>query len=90
MHVELFEISERFRGPPRSGNGGYVCGRMARHLQGTVSVRLKAPPPLNTELRLESGDTEARLLQGAWQAPLCLLRTDASSRGPGLCGSKCR
>lgn len=63
MTVELFEISERFRGPPRSGNGGYVCGRIAKHLQGTVAVRLKAPPPLNAELRLESTDEEARLFQ---------------------------
>jgi hypothetical protein len=61
MYVERFEIAERFRGPPRSGNGGYTCGRIARHLQGTVAARLKAPPPLNTELRLESTDDEARL-----------------------------
>ena len=64
MSVESFEIAERFRGPPRSGNGGYVCGRIAKHLQGTVAVRLKAPPPLNTGLLLESTDTEARLLRG--------------------------
>ena len=62
MQVEMFEIAGRFCGPPRSGNGGYVCGRIARHLQGTVTVRLKAPPPLNAELRLESSDDEARLL----------------------------
>lgn len=61
MHVEWFTIADRFRGPPRSGNGGYTCGRIARHLQDTVAVRLRAPPPLNTELRLESTDEEARL-----------------------------
>jgi hypothetical protein len=61
MHTEYFEVSERFRGPPRSGNGGYVCGRIARHLRGTVSARLKAPPPLDTQLRLESSADEARL-----------------------------
>jgi hypothetical protein len=65
MHIESFEIAERFCGPPRSGNGGYVCGRIAGHLQGTVAVRLKAPPPLKTELRLESTDREARLFHGA-------------------------
>lgn len=64
MNVELFEISGRFCGPPRSGNGGYVCGRIAKHLYGTVAVRLKAPPPLNAELRLESTDEEARLFHG--------------------------
>ena len=65
MHVEQFEIEHRFRGPPRSGNGGYTCGRLAGHLQGTVAVRLKAPPPLNAELRLESTEDEARLFHEA-------------------------
>ncbi len=63
MHVEYFEIPERFRGPPRSGNGGYTCGRIARHLGSTVAVRLKAAPPLHIELRLESGDDEAHLFR---------------------------
>lgn len=61
MHVEGLEIAGRFCGPPRSGNGGYVCGRVARRLPGPVAVRLKAPPPLLTALRLESTDSEARL-----------------------------
>jgi hypothetical protein len=65
MHTEHFEISERFCGPPRSGNGGYVCGRIARHLHGAVTVRLKAPPPLGTKLRLESSADEARLFHDA-------------------------
>lgn len=64
MHIELFEIADRFRGPPRSGNGGYVCGRIAKHLTGTVATRLKAPPPLGIELRLESSLEHARLLNG--------------------------
>ena len=62
--AEHFEISERFRGPPRSGNGGYTCGRLARHLKGTVAVRLRAAPPLGAELRIEATDDEARLFQG--------------------------
>ena len=65
MPIEHFEIAGRFRGPPRSGNGGYTCGRIARHLQGTVAVRLKLPPPVGTGLRLEYTDDEARLFHGA-------------------------
>jgi hypothetical protein len=65
MHIERFEIDKQFHGPPRSGNGGYTCGCIARHLQGTVAVRLKAPPPLKTELRLETHEHEARLFDGA-------------------------
>lgn len=61
MHTELFRIAQRFCGPPRSGNGGYVAGRIARHLGGSVAVRLKAPPPLDTELRLETLAEQSRL-----------------------------
>lgn len=62
--IERFTIDERFCGPPRSGNGGYVCGRVARALGGSVSVRLKAPPPIGTELRIEVAGEGARLLDG--------------------------
>lgn len=64
MHIEHVEIAERFRGPPKSGNGGYTCGLIVRRLQGPVAVRLKGPPPLETKLRLESTDEEARLYDG--------------------------
>jgi hypothetical protein len=63
--VHTLVVAERFRGPPHSGNGGYVCGRVAACLPGTVAVRLKAPPPLETELRIEADATQARLLHGA-------------------------
>jgi hypothetical protein len=61
MHIEAVRINRRFQGPPRSGNGGYTCGLTARGLQGTTAVRLKAPPPLETELRLESDAQQAQL-----------------------------
>lgn len=64
MHTETFAIPSKFRGPPNSGNGGYVCGRIAQHLRGPVSVRLKAPPPLDTALRLDTDATSARLFHG--------------------------
>jgi hypothetical protein len=62
MNTEYLEIPKRFCGPPNSGNGGYVCGLLARHLPGTAVVRLKAPPPLNTPLRLEWTNDSAQLL----------------------------
>lgn len=61
MHIDRFEIAQRFCGPPRSGNGGYVCGLMAKRLNGAVTARLKAPPPLCTALRLESSEEQAVL-----------------------------
>jgi hypothetical protein len=43
----LIRIDRRFRGPPDSGNGGYVCGCLARLADETVRVRLHRPPPLD-------------------------------------------
>lgn len=57
-------IDARFCGPPRSGNGGYVCGLVATRLGGPVAVRLKAPPPIARPLRIEAGERGARLLDG--------------------------
>ena len=44
MNKEYLEIPERFCDPPNSGNGGYVCGLLAKHSTGPVAVRLKVPP----------------------------------------------
>jgi hypothetical protein len=57
-------IPRRFNGPPRSGNGGYVCGRLAGYVAGPARVRLRAPPPLERELTVEATGDEARLLDG--------------------------
>lgn len=75
MKSEYFSIDARFCGPPRSANGGYVCGlmagrlasRLAGHLAGggAVTVRLKAPPPLAERMRLDYSDTGAKLTHGA-------------------------
>ena len=43
-------IDKRFCGPPNSGNGGYVCGRLAQLIPGAAEVTLRAPPPLDTPL----------------------------------------
>jgi len=67
-------IAKRFCGPPTSANGGYFAGMVAAlaprapHASQslptqTVSVRLKAPPPLDTELAvvaLADGGIEVR------------------------------
>ena len=48
-------ISSRFCGPPGSGNGGYVCGRIAAYVDGPVTVTLRRPPPLATPMAVERG-----------------------------------
>jgi len=58
-------IASRYCGPPRSGNGGYVAGALAGHLPpGAAAVRLKLPPPLEKELRVEATREIARLFDG--------------------------
>ncbi|HIM03432.1 MAG TPA: hypothetical protein EYG46_20830 [Myxococcales bacterium] len=38
-------IGKRFQGPPESGNGGYVCGRLAQSIDGGAAVvRLRVAP----------------------------------------------
>ena len=49
-------IAEQFRGPPNSANGGYACGVVAARLEAkpgeAVEVSLRAPPPLDTPMRV--------------------------------------
>jgi hypothetical protein len=85
MQIETVRIDGRFQGPPRSGNGGYACGLTARRLVGTTAVRLKAPPPLDANLRLESAADQAwlfhdsSLIGEARRADLDLSAPDAPS-----------
>ncbi len=65
MGEQTILIDRRFRGPPESGNGGYVAGMLAKSLGGSnVEVTLRAPPPLDTPLRLISRDDGAELMSG--------------------------
>jgi hypothetical protein len=46
-------VASRFRGPARSGNGGYTCGALAALAPAgwpTVTVRLSQPPPLDVAM----------------------------------------
>lgn len=62
MQSQQVSISPRFCGPSRSGNGGYVCGLVAGPIKGAATVRLFAPPPLETVLTLQSSADGTRLL----------------------------
>jgi hypothetical protein len=58
-------IPSRFCGPPGSGNGGYVCGRIAAYLDGQVTVTLRQPPPLATPLAVApDGENSVRIHHG--------------------------
>ena len=63
--MQTLTIAHRFRGPLNVGNGGYVCGMLARHIPGAAEVALRAPPPLGTELSVvEVGAGRWELRQG--------------------------
>jgi len=54
-------IKRRYCGPPSSGNGGYSCGLIAKHLAGLSEVKLMVPPPLDTPMQLIKTETSAEL-----------------------------
>ena len=58
-------IPSRFCGPPDSGNGGYVCGRIAAYLDGPAQITLRLPPPLATPMAVDrDGEGSVRVLDG--------------------------
>jgi hypothetical protein len=58
-------VAQQFRGPPNSGNGGYVCGLMASQIDGVATAMLRAPPPLDTPLDMVREDGVVRILGDA-------------------------
>ncbi len=63
MSTSTVVVAPRFRGPPTSGNGGYVAGLVGAHVHGPARVRLHVPPPLDRDLALEA-DGEIRITDG--------------------------
>ena len=62
--MDTLTIPARFKGPPRSANGGYVCGLMARRIEGDVAASLKAPPPLDTPITVTQTDRSVEMYLG--------------------------
>jgi hypothetical protein len=54
--VTSIVIDRRYCGPPNSGNGGYVCGKLAGQIRGGAEVTLRAPPPLDRPLDIVAKD----------------------------------
>lgn len=64
MKTETLTIAARFNGPPGSGNGGYVCGLLARGIDGPSEATLRVPPPLERPLTLSGDGVSATLHDG--------------------------
>ncbi len=50
--VDTIVVERRFRGPQDSGNGGWVSGALAAHVDGPAEVTLRRPPPLEVPLEV--------------------------------------
>ena len=67
-------VQQRFCGPPASGNGGSVCGRVADYIDGCARVRLRLPPPLNVPMQITPADDgivltcDDKVIAQAWPA----------------------
>lgn len=57
-------VPGRYNGPPRSANGGYVCGLVAGLVGGEAEVTLRAPPPLDRELEVAEADGRVEVHDG--------------------------
>jgi hypothetical protein len=57
-------IAARFNGPPESGHGGYVSGRIGALLDGPARVRLHRPPPLGRALAIRRDGDGVTILDG--------------------------
>lgn len=72
---EVLVVERRFHGPENSGNGGYVCGRIARYIGESARVRLRVPPPLDVPMEVSQGQGkvslihEDELIAEGWPAP---------------------
>jgi hypothetical protein len=71
--ADTITIDRRYCGPPDSGNGGYVCGRLAAYTGEPAQVRLLAPPPLGVELEVRRTPSGVELVHAgnvvAWARP---------------------
>ncbi len=61
--IKTITIKKRFCGPDGSGNGGYVCGMLAKYIDGTGEVTLLKPPPLDKPLQIEQTENKEIILK---------------------------
>jgi hypothetical protein len=84
--VQPLVVPRRFNGPPESGNGGWVSGRIAALLDPAageaVRVVLRSPPPLEVPLQVQHG-ADGGLSVWSGDAPVAsATRVPATSAAP--------
>ncbi len=60
----MIVVERRFCGPPSSGHGGYVAGRLAAEVGEPAEVTLRRPPPLERPLEVDRTGDSAVLRDG--------------------------
>ena len=80
--LEEITIDRRFRGPPDSGNGGYVAGYLASYLDGPAEVTLRMPPPLDTPLQVSQLQAEELELRNGEQLVAHAVKTELDLQPP--------
>lgn len=79
----MIVIGRRYNGPPNMGNGGYVAGTIAAHVDGTAEVTLRRPTPLDVELTVEQHAGGVRMLDGDTVIVTAVPTRDESLATPG-------
>lgn len=76
-------IDRRFNGPRLSGNGGYVAGLLAQHIdaEGAVEVTLRAPVPIDVPMTLVP-DGDARHVLKHGERVICEARPSSLALAP--------
>lgn len=62
--MEDITIAARFRGPPHSGNGGYVGGLLSKLAGDGRAVMMRAPAPLDLPMTCDMSAEPYRLMAG--------------------------
>ena len=99
MSTPAIVIPRRYCGPAESGNGGYVCGRLAAFVDApTVEVTLRLPPPLDRQLQVVVEENRVLLNDGEFlvaeaavgdldlEAPAAVSWADAEAAAAGYAG----
>src|ERR1700719_2391107 len=63
--MKTLTIASRFCGPPASANGGYFAGAVATLAARTLTVRLRQPPPLDTEFTVSEANDDRLEIRAA-------------------------
>ena len=72
-HQRTLRIGGRFQGPTGSGQGGWTAHRFTGAITQPVTTAMRAPVPLDTDLRIVRADDEWRLIDETASDPVTVM-----------------